>query len=305
MWTKKPGEIDENLMLLGARKNFVYLLKGDRYMLAGGGAQWIVPELETQINEFGIDMDRVQYLLIGHSHYDHCSAVPYLQKKYPHLKILASMEAAKFFAMEKAIKNMRTFSHQTMERMGLPMEFDGASLEFDAVKNIQTLKEGDTIDLGGLKLDVYETPGHSKCSMVMHEPVRKWLFPSDSLCIPVDTGKDFVCTASESFTVFLESLKKLAGLEVRICGWEHCGAMTDEDANDIVRQSIRFTIEYKKSILERLKEMGDEDEAAHSLTKEWMGKAQFDFLPYEVMLFISRTMIKNAAQEEIKESDWL
>ena len=76
MWIEQVGEINEQLMLLGTRKTIMYLLKGDRYTLLGGGGQWIVPELERQFTQFQIDMDRVQYLVVGHTHYDHCGAVP-------------------------------------------------------------------------------------------------------------------------------------------------------------------------------------------------------------------------------------
>ena len=133
---------NDRLMLFGTPRNISYLVKGNRYMLIGGGGQWIVPELERQFRENQIDMDRIQYLLIGHTHYDHCGAVPYLQRRYPHLQVLASREAEKLFSMEKAQRNMRTFSHQVMQEMGLPMEFEGVSLEFDKIHVDRTLEEG-------------------------------------------------------------------------------------------------------------------------------------------------------------------
>lgn len=275
-------------------------------MFIGGGAQWIVPELEKQIRDFNIDMDRVQYLLLGHTHYDHCGAVPYLQKKYPHLKVLASKGAVKLYNMEKAVNNMRTFSHQIMEKQGLPLEFEGISLEFDGVHVTQGLQEGDRVDLGdNLTFNVYETPGHSRCAMTVYEPEQKWLFPSDSLCVPVGNGKEFVSTASESFVVFLNSLKKLVNLEIRLCAWEHHGLMTDEDAKDIIRRGIRFTLEYKRLILENLDKWGDEEKVVHWITKDWLDRTQFDFLPYDVMLYISREIVKNAIEEKVKDEDWL
>ncbi|MGA2227798.1 MAG: MBL fold metallo-hydrolase [Syntrophobacteraceae bacterium] len=44
-------------------------------------------------------MDRIQYLLSAHSHYDHCGAVPYLRRRYPHRQVLASREAEKIYGM--------------------------------------------------------------------------------------------------------------------------------------------------------------------------------------------------------------
>ncbi len=83
MWIKTPGEFDDRLMLLGTPKNVSYLVKGDHHMLIGGGGQWTVTELERQFRHYRIEVDRIKYLLIGHSHYDHCGAVPYLVRRYP------------------------------------------------------------------------------------------------------------------------------------------------------------------------------------------------------------------------------
>ena len=178
MWIQTPGAVGDRLMLFGTPRNILYLVKGNRYMLIGGGGQWIVPELERQFRENRIDMDRIQYLLIGHTHYDHCGAVPYLQRRYPHLQVLASREAEKLFSMEKAQRNMRTFSHQVMQEMGLPMEFEGVSLEFDKIHVDRTLEEGNRVDLGtDLSFGVIETPGHSRCSMTLYEPQAKVAFP--------------------------------------------------------------------------------------------------------------------------------
>ncbi len=305
MWIQDPGEINDRLMLLGTRKNNIYLVKGDRHMLIGGGCQWMVQELERQIREFRVDMDRVQYLLIGHSHYDHCGAVPYLQKRYPHLEVLASRGAAKLYAYEKAIRNMRTFSAQAMEKMGLPMEFEGISLDFDGVRVERTLQEGDRVDLGNnLYFNVFDTPGHSRCSITVYEPEQKWLFPSDSLCFPVGDGNELMTTASESFVVYLNSLKKMVNLEIRLCAWEHYGVMTDEDARDIIRRGVRSTLEFKRRLLEHLDRWEDAEKVAQWATRYWLDRTQFEFIPYEVMLHIIRGMVKNAVEEQVEEASW-
>ena len=234
-------------------------------------------------------MDRIQYLLIGHTHYDHCGAIPYLRRRYPHLQVLASREAEKLFGMEKAQRNMRTFSHQVMQEMGLPLEFEGVSLEFDKIHVDRTLEDGDRVDLGsGLSFGVIETPGHSRCSMTLYEPQEKWLFPSDSMAVPVGKRDRFMSTASESFIVYLDSLKKLAALDTRLCAWEHFGVMTDEDARDIVRRVIRYTLEYKRRLVEHVGQTGDVEETARWAARDYLATTGFEFLTFDVMLHIAR-----------------
>ncbi len=306
MWIQTPGAVNDRLMLFGTPRNISYLAKGDRYMLIGGGGQWIVPELERQFSEYQIDMDRVQYLLIGHTHYDHCGAVPYLQRRYPHLQVLASREAEKLYGMEKAIRNMRKFSHQVMQNMGLPLELDGVSLEFDKIHVDRTLTDGDRVDLGsGLSFGIIETPGHSRCSMALYAPQQKWLFPSDSMAVPVGKRDGFVSTASESFIVYLDSLKKLTALDIRLCAWEHFGVMTDEDARDIVGRVIRYTLEYKRQLVEHVRQTGDVEGAARWAAHDFLDRTGFEFLTFDIILHITRVMVKNALEEEVNPSDCL
>jgi len=300
MWIKETGEIGDRLVFLGTHKTTMYLVKADRYMLIGGGGQWMVPELDRQIREYGIEMDRVAYVWVSHSHYDHCGAVPYLRKRYPWIQVLASRGVAEIFGMEKALKNMRTFSCKVMESMGLSMEYDGVSLGFDEMPVHRSLREGDQIDLGNdVRFDVYETPGHSRCAATLYEASRKWLFPGDSLCFPVGDGSEFLSTASESFIQYIKSLKKLEPLEVSLCGWEHYGAVTGVDAKDLLGRGIRSTLAFKRFIQEEIEGEKDPDAVAHRMARDWLDKSGFTFLPDEVMFYISRGMIKNALQEKV------
>ncbi|UCF93889.1 MAG: MBL fold metallo-hydrolase [Desulfobacterales bacterium] len=306
MWIQDLGEFDERLTLLGTRQNIIYLAQGDRHMLIGGGGAWIVPELEQQIRERQIDMDRVRYLLIGHSHYDHCGAVPYLQKRYPHIEVLASHGAVKLFGMEKAVNNMRAFSRQALEQMGRPLEFQGVSTEFDGVRVARALRDGDRIDLGGnLSFNVFETPGHSRCALTVYTPEQQWLFPTDSMAIPVGNGNEFICTASESYAVYLNSLLKLVDLDIQACAWEHYGIMTDEHARDIVRRIIFSTLEYKRALGEHVAQSGDAESTARWAARVWLEKTAFDFLPFDVMIHIVRKMVANAVEEQLDEARYL
>jgi glyoxylase-like metal-dependent hydrolase (beta-lactamase superfamily II) len=296
-------EIDDRLVRLGTRESVIYLIKGNYYMLIGGGGQWVVPALEQQIQDLDIDMDRVRYLLIGHSHYDHCGAVPYLQKRYPHIEVLASSPATELFAMEKAVSNMHKFSRQAMEAMGVPMQLNDISLEFDGIRTASALHEGERLDLGtDLNFEVLETPGHSRCSLMVYATQQKWLFCSDSMPLPapVNGGHRFMCTASESFTTYLTSLRKLEKLPIELCAWEHYGYMTGDDARRIVPDAKNFTLDYKRLLLKRVAQSDDIEATARWVTQDWLDATAMKFLPFDVMLHISRTMVKNAMEEQEK-----
>ncbi|GAB6910128.1 hypothetical protein DESC_200007 [Desulfosarcina cetonica] len=303
MWNQNPGAVNDHLVLLGTRENNVYLLKGDVHMLVGGGCQWIVRELMEQIQAWKIDMQRVKYLFIGHSHFDHCGAVPFLQKRYPHLEVLASRPADKYFNMPKAVHNARTFGRQALQQMGVANEFEGISLDFDTIRVKRVLRDGDRLDLGqGMVATVFETPGHSRCAMTLYLEKQKWLFPSDALSLPIDNGRQFACTASESFVEYMHSLNRMDALDVELCAWEHYGWVAGEDARQVVSRVKQATLAYKETLKTHVESSGDVEATAEWAARQWLAQTQFKFIPFNVMHHICRQMVQNAVQEEVNAS---
>lgn len=300
MWIRTCGPVAEELEFLGSPKSCVYLLKGDRYLLVGGAGPWVVPELERQFADFRVDLDRIDGVVLSHSHFDHCGAVPYLRRRIPGLRVYASAGTAAILAHEKAVENMRRFTRESLEQMGVPVDFGGASLDFETFPVARALGDGHEVDLGGgVRLTFFETPGHSRCSLTAYEPNRGWLFPGDSMPFPSADGSDLVSTASESFVVFCASLRKLQGLETSLCAWEHHGVRTQADARTVVRDALDFTARYKASVCDLLARTRNPERAAEEVCRNWLAEAQFPFLPERVMLHIARTIVSNAAAEEL------
>jgi glyoxylase-like metal-dependent hydrolase (beta-lactamase superfamily II) len=257
-----------------------------------------------QIQAWKIDMQRVKYLFVGHSHFDHCGAVPFLQKRYPHLQVLASKQSAKYFTMPKAVNNARTFGRQALEQMGASNEFEGVSLDFDTIRVKRVLQDGDHVDLGrGMVASVFETPGHSRCAMTLYLKAQKWLFPSDALSLPLDGGEQFACTASESFVDYMNSLDRMDALEVELCAWEHYGLMTGEHARRIVSRVKQSTLAYKRMLKTHVEQSGDGEATAKWAAREWLAQTQFKFIPFNVMQHICRQMVQNAVKEKLTDED--
>lgn len=80
-WIKEPGKVGDALHFLGAHPICLYLLKGEEAMIIGGGMSWVAPYLEQQLSAIELETENIRYLVVLHSHFDHCGAVPYLKKK--------------------------------------------------------------------------------------------------------------------------------------------------------------------------------------------------------------------------------
>ena len=97
---------------------------------------------------------RVKYILLTHGHYDHTTAVPELHEALPEAEI---------------------YIHQADSHGAGGRLFPLAS----QVDDLLLYDEGDTLALGGLTIEVMNTPGHSLGSVVLR--VGDVLFTGDTL----------------------------------------------------------------------------------------------------------------------------
>lgn len=128
----------------------------------------------------------VEYIILTHGHGDHICRVPEIKEK-TNAKIVAHVKEE-----EVLIDRVKNLSAQ------LP----GPLVEFDADIYVD---EGDIIELGGLKLKIIHTPGHTKGGMSIK--VGENIFTGDTLFAGSIGRTDFY---GGDYKQIMKSLKKLA-----------------------------------------------------------------------------------------------
>lgn len=294
MWIREPGKVTDKLDFLGTTDNCLYLLKGKEVMIIGGGMSWVAPSLEKQLPELDFDPKRLKYLVLSHSHFDHCGAVPYLKRKFPHIQILASVYAEKVFSKEKAVNFIAATNKYMIDRLGLQDEYERLNLKFDGIHVDHVITENDTIDLGGsVKVHFIEVPGHTQCSIAVYVPVLKALFPSDAAPPPSDNADSvFFPGPQYDFGMYKQSLERLAGCEVEICAFEHYGVVTAEDARKILQDGLSQTERFKNLIIRIYQQTGDFDQTVKRAAAETMQRNEFAFMDDEIQLTVLSTVIR-------------
>ena len=295
MWIGEPGEVTDRIDFLGTHEICIYLLKGKEAMIISGGMSYIAPSLEKQFSQMDFNTENIKYLVVTHSHLDHCGAVPYLKRKFPRVQVLASAYSQEVFSKEKAVNAIASANKGAIDALGLQDEYEKLNLEFDGIHVDRVVAENDFIDLGdGIKAHFIETPGHTKCSLAVYVPKLKAMFPSDATPVPLADGSGLTVPSPQyDFLLYVKLLKKLCSYEVEICAFEHHGVLLGEQARNILPQGLEQTEKFKNYVIEQYKETDDLDKVAQKLASEMQEKNELPFLTPELQLTITKAAVRN------------
>jgi 2-aminobenzoylacetyl-CoA thioesterase len=294
MRIREAGKIREGLWALGREESRVYLLEGDgASMIVSGGMSYIVPEVLQQIEQFGIDEGKIDKLLILHSHFDHVGIVPFFRRRHPGMEVFASQRAWEILQMPKAITTINEFGRSVAERMKRTNVYSTYDLDWRDDVTGRPVREGDRIEVGGLEVSIFETPGHSSCSITAYVPEWKALFPTDGGGIPF---KDTIIpSGNSSYTQFQESLEKLKNVEVNFYCADHYAHVVGEEARGVILQSIENARLLRRHIEETLRSEGDVDKASEKLVASFYQENPDYFLSPEIFGGVFRQMVRHIA----------
>jgi glyoxylase-like metal-dependent hydrolase (beta-lactamase superfamily II) len=292
MRVRKAGKITDHFWYLGREESGVYCLEGrDGAMLINGGLTFILPDVLEQVKAFGIDAGKIRKFLILHSHFDHTGIVPYIKRTWPDIEVLASAPAWKIFAMPKAIEIMNAYSRMSAQLAGAEDALKAYDLDWREDIAGTTVGEGDRIDLGGVAVQILETPGHTNCSITAYEPSMKALFPSDGGGIPFDE----MCFPSMNTNTiqYLESLEKMKPLPVSYYCADHYGYIAGDEAAGFVDLTLAEGRRWKADLEDCYrKHAGDIDAAAKSITNEFYRLNPGYFIAQDILEGVFRQMLK-------------
>lgn len=294
MWIREPGKVTDRLKFLGTRENCLYLLKGKDVMIIGGGMSWIAPSLEAQFSAMDFEPQKLKYLVISHSHFDHCGAVPYLKRKFPHIQIIASAHSEKIFAKEKAVNSIAANNKYIIDKLGLQSEYERLNLKFDGIHVDRVVTEKEIIGLSDdIEVHFLEVPGHTQCSIAIYVPKLQALFPADAVPPPTeDEEAVFFPGPQYDFGMYKQSMARLASLEVEILASEHYGVVIGDQARQTLQEGLRQTEKLENDITNLYRQTGNFDETVQKAAAQILQRNELDFMDRELQLIVLSTVIR-------------
>ncbi len=292
MRLRTPGKICEGLWYLGVEESGIYLLEGrDSAMLISGGMSYILPDVIRQLDDFGINQEKIKSHVILHSHFDHVGVIPFFKRKLPEIQLYGSHRAWELLAMPKAVETINKYSQLVTERMR--PNITGLDYDYQWRNDITGLQvtENTRIDLGDIEAVIYETPGHSSCSISVYVPALKALFPSDAGGIPY---KDTIFpTGNSNFTMFQSSLERLSRLEVNYLGADHYGYLAGEEAQAFIGATAQMAARLRRLIETVFARKNDIDSTVSLLITEHYRQNPDYFLAPEILTGVYRQMVRH------------
>ncbi|MFX1274510.1 MAG: MBL fold metallo-hydrolase [Promethearchaeota archaeon] len=213
----------------------VYVIENDglRMMIdtsAGYSARKIIKKLQ-ELNIFPIHK-----IFFTHSHWDHFQGAEKIKKAMKDIDV-------EFLASEKAIDNLKNPDK-------INSLFD---TRVDPVLDVTPLKEGDIIDLNGLKLEVLNFFGHTMDSIALLDSKNKNIFVGDTVIdrLDYDTFQPTFMPSDFYEPEVLKSFQKLRELRDKYdsISLAHYGVWAGEECDRILNEMEDLHFQTKYAII--------------------------------------------------------
>jgi len=157
-----------------------YLLLGDQPALVDPGPSSTLANLEAGLATHGLALGDLQAILLTHIHLDHAGSTGTLLQRYPHMQVYVHQRGAPhLIAPERLVRSAARLYGDDMDRLWGPI------LPVPE-QSIHVLAGGETLQIGGRALRVYDAPGHAAHHVVYFEPQGRaaWIGDSGGVCRP-------------------------------------------------------------------------------------------------------------------------
>lgn len=301
MVKKKDFEfICENVIVLYDKIFPLYIVKGEKNFLIDAGAAAKAPGFYERIDKVlaetsGRENEKIDTLILTHSHWDHTGGSFYLQQKYD-FNVIASRRTVHLLQKKKVVAVIDQMNQEFKKLMNLTSD-----TRFDMLKNLEPVNEGDSIQISsGSYFEVIEVPGHTKCSIAFLLHPGKILFPGDAVGLMESDGTIRPVFFS-SYTEYENSLKRIINLDAAVLAFPHNRFIKGkEKVQEYLEKSLARTLNVKEKIVKFLEKDQDIARAAEALYEQEFPEISF-MGPREVVMVNLEPMVKSVSREFPKD----
>ena len=201
----------------------VYLIRGARKCLIDAGTRTDAPRLVKLLKE--LDAFPLDLIIITHPHWDHAQGIPFLRQEALRqgrkIEVMASSEAIPLLA--------DAYFNEVFDRG-----------PYESIQDVTPVMEGDTIDLGGIVLRIYEVPGHCRGHIAMLDEKNSNIFVGDAIGDKLNNNIFFPPFMPPTWEpeAFLSSVNKLKQIPYETLCLAHFGCLYGSEAKNILDEAV-------------------------------------------------------------------
>lgn len=264
------GQVKDALHVAGIAWSPVYLLTNEEPVLFEAGFHCAGRLYEEDIVA-AVGRRVPNLLFLTHVHWDHCGAATYLKKVFPGLKIAASKRSADIIGRPNAQTLVARLSQDVIHLVARVPGVDPAKLIHDPFEPFEidiVLEEGQKIEVGnGLTIQVIATPGHTRDMFSYYVPEKRTLIATEAVGV-LDQSNHVIPEFLVDYDMYIESLKRLAALDVDILCQGHHFVFTDDDVKRFFDRSFEAAHVFLRDVLRLLDSEGGSVERVVKRIKE-------------------------------------
>ena len=268
MWIKSSGDLSENIYQIITAVSSNLVVTGEIAAIVDTSITSMHPHIIGEVSEIVGDPERLKYILLTHSHFDHIGGLPALRQYSPNAELVVSPALAAKLENKDLLEAALEKNKKAAEALG--EEVDISLDDWCNAFNInRILGDGDTIPLGAdVEMKLITCPGHVEDSTAYYVMPDSALIGDETLGSYYGRDKIACCFGTDSET-YLESLDKLLGLEVKILGLPHGGALTGELAKKHLINLRGETERFQNHVKDQLEQGLLIDEIIAEILPEW------------------------------------
>lgn len=212
----------------------VYLVIGDGITLIETGTTLIAPTILNSVAELGFKEKDIRRIIVTHIHLDHSGAVGWFVRRLPHLDVYVHNKGAKHLHDPSKLIESATMVFGNRDSV---LDMHGEILPVPKERLIPITET--ELDIGrGIRLMLFDAPGHATHHMGIFEPESGCLFPGEALGhqIPeLNSLQPAVAPPGFSLESSLATIGTIAGLHPKTICFSQYG--THRDPAFVIKQA--------------------------------------------------------------------
>ena len=222
----------------------------------------------------------LDYIFMTHTHYDHIGALPFFLNVWPNAKVVTSQTGAAVLLKETPRRVIRELSINAAKKHGGSFDFNYSDEVFKADIIVS---EGSVVQLGGLSVEILETPGHTRDSLCFFIPELELLILNETPGVLMPDGSMYPCYLT-SYKDTISSIEKCRQMPYKFLALPHRGIAEKEDADGYFDKAMAVNSECYEFIKNMKNKNYNEEEMLDLFYQKYGSEILLTFQPKEAFI---------------------